>query len=107
MDFLKQLRSANTERAILWNKGIKLPASFAFMELAGEVGEACNAGKKLARLEAGMAGGSWEVTNLKEEIGDVLICLDLLAKHFNIDLEEVTRDKFNKTSDKHGFPVKL
>lgn len=106
-DFLKKLRLANNERAAIWNKGQKLPASFAFMELAGEVGEVCNAGKKLARLEYGMAGCSEDTSNLKEELGDVLICLDLVAKIFNIDLAEVTRDKFNKTSDKHGFSVKL
>jgi NTP pyrophosphatase (non-canonical NTP hydrolase) len=77
------------------------------MELAGEAGEAANAGKKLARHELGMVGGSDDLTNLKEELGDVIICCELIAGHYGIDLWQAVVDKFNKTSEKHGMPVKI
>ena len=107
MNVLEKLRKANTERALLWNKGKAAPISFAFMELAGEAGEACNAGKKLARHEMGWVGGSDDLTNLKEELADVVICVDLIAKEYNIDLWESIIAKFNKTSVKNDFPTRL
>ena len=106
-NFLKDLRKANKKRAIEWNGGKPAPLSFAFMELAGEVGEACNAAKKIARHEMGWAGGSDERANLIEELADVQICLDLCAMHLEVDLTEATRKKFNKTSEKHGFKTRL
>jgi NTP pyrophosphatase (non-canonical NTP hydrolase) len=45
--------------------------------------------------------------NLVEEIGDVLITIDLLANEFNIDLEQAVKSKFNKTSEKVSIPVFL
>lgn len=104
---LEKLRLANNERAKEWNKGEPAPISFAFMELAGEAGEACNAGKKLARHEMGWVGGSPDTTNLQEELADVIICVDLIAKEYNIDLWEAIRSKFNKTSEKHNFTTRL
>lgn len=104
---LQELRKASSERAVHWNKGNPAPNSFAFIELFGEVGEVCNACKKLIRHEMGWVGGESDITNLKEELGDVVICVDLIASRYGIDLWEAIREKFNKTSDKHGFPVKL
>ena len=106
-NMLKKLRKANITRAKEWNQGTKAPISFAFMELAGEVGEACNAGKKLARQEMGWKGGETDLTNLIEELADVVICVDLVAMEYNIDLSKAIRDKFNKTSKKHGFKTML
>jgi NTP pyrophosphatase (non-canonical NTP hydrolase) len=103
----KTLRNANTERAIEWNKGNEAPLSFAVMEFAGEAGEVCNAAKKLARHEMGWVGGSGDLSNLKEELADVIITADLIAKKLNIDLWECVVDKFNKTSEKHGFKTKI
>jgi NTP pyrophosphatase (non-canonical NTP hydrolase) len=77
------------------------------MELAGETGEACNAAKKIARLQRGMAGGSDESDNLAEELADVVICADLAAIRAGIDLGAAIVAKFNKTSEKHGFPERL
>lgn len=105
---LRRLREANIRRAVQWNPlGAKIPLSFALMELAGEVGEACNAGKKLARHELGLVGGVSDVTHLREELADVVICVDLVAIKAGIDLEKAVVDKFNATSRKHGFTVML
>jgi NTP pyrophosphatase (non-canonical NTP hydrolase) len=108
MNVLQKLRRATNARAKHWNPdGNDVPVSFRFMELAGEAGEVCNAGKKLSRHELNMAGGSPDQTNLREELGDVMICCDLIAAHYGIDLWEAVVEKFNKTSDKQKFPVKM
>src|SRR5688500_1367247 len=79
------LREAVKRREPCWNPtGEKIPIAFRFMELAGEAGEAANAGKKLARKELGLVGGSDDLTNLKEELGDVIICCELIAQHYGI-----------------------
>lgn len=101
------LRTANDARAFEWNKGPPLPLSFAMMELAGEAGEACNAAKKLARSEFGLAGGSEDVDALSRELADVVICADLAARKAGINLGEWVARKFNETSDKHGFSTKI
>jgi NTP pyrophosphatase (non-canonical NTP hydrolase) len=108
IDKFQKLRQATQNREPFFNPtGKPIPALFRATELAGEAGEVANAVKKLARYEMGMAGGSPDRTNLKEEIGDVLISLELLAQHYEIDLWEAVAEKFNKTSDKHKMPIKM
>jgi NTP pyrophosphatase (non-canonical NTP hydrolase) len=108
MHILQKLREASIEREKYWNPyGQEIPQSFRCLELAGEVGEVANAVKKIMRHQLGMVGGSADDTNLKEEIGDVLISLELLARSFNYDLWQCAVEKFNKTSDKNGFPIKM
>jgi NTP pyrophosphatase (non-canonical NTP hydrolase) len=108
MNVFEKLRLASTERETYFNpEGTPIPISFRLMELGGEAGEVLNAGKKLARHEMSMVGGCTDITNMKEELGDVIICCELIAKHYNIDLWEAVVEKFNKTSEKHNFPVKM
>lgn len=108
MSFFSKLRDAIIARDKFWNpNNTPIPVSFRLIELAGEAGEVCNAGKKLARHEMNMVGGSDDTTNLREELGDVIISCQLIANHFGFDLEDCVADKFNKTSDKHGFPIRL
>ena len=45
----ESLREANRQRHQEWANGNDLPLSFRGVELAGEVGEACNELKKLER----------------------------------------------------------
>lgn len=105
---LKKLRKASVKREKYWNPGnSEIPKGFRALEVAGEVGELANAIKKLWRFQLGLVGGTNDQENLKEEIGDVLISLDLLARSYDIDLWSCVVDKFNKTSDKHSFPVKI
>jgi len=83
--------------------------------MAGECGEACNVIKKMIRLERGLAipskdkdkSLSWYVAELRDEIGDILTYVDLLAARFGIDLEEALRDKFNAVSLEANSPVRL
>ena len=109
----EELRSANSARGKLWNTGkydFLVELLFRSNEMAGEVGEAANKVKKLARTMLNMKGGQNIDTlraEIAEELGDIVICVDRVAEIINVDLGQATADKFNKTSAKHGFPVKL
>lgn len=98
------LASANKHRQEIWGQK---DAMFAAVELAGEVGEALNVVKKLERERQGMAGSRATLEDLADELGDVAICLDLLAQRYGINLEKAIATKFNKTSRKMGFPVEM
>jgi NTP pyrophosphatase (non-canonical NTP hydrolase) len=105
--FLNELREVNEARNQVWANDTKIDPLFHAVELGGEVGELLNEVKKLHRETVGWRGSTTTMEKLSEEIGDVLICLDKLAAIYGIDLAEATRQKFNTTSDKYGFPHKL
>ena len=102
-----ELHEANKTRSSEWN----VPndgAAFRTIELAGEVGEACDVVKKLLRDGApGALSASEGIRKLADELADVVICADRLAEHYHIDLGRAVRDKFNRTSEKHGFQTML
>ncbi len=106
MDFEK-LRAANQKRHLEWAEGGELSLSFRGVELAGEVGEACNEIKKLERHRIGIVGGKEDVSGLREELSDILISVDLIAMDLGIDLGEAVREKFNQTSVKYGLGTRL
>lgn len=109
-DFLARLRMANEARAVEsfghapdlsdWS-----PTDWG-CALAGEVGELCNLLKKLRR---NVREEDREVTQgqVEDEIADVLIYLDLLARRMGCDLAEVSARKFNVTSEAVGSPIRL
>ncbi|MCA9036540.1 MAG: MazG-like family protein [Planctomycetaceae bacterium] len=103
IDGFQQLRNANIRRHAEWAKGGSVSLSFRGLEMAGECGEVCNELKKIERVRLGLAGGSDDLNGLKEELADVLICLDLIAMDLGIDLLEETKRKFDKTSVKFGL----
>lgn len=94
------LRSANLTRIEEWDPGKQIDASYRGNELAGEVGEACNVIKKLERERLGIRGSRDTIEHLAEELADVIICCDLIAMGYGIDLDGAVKDKFNKTSEK-------
>lgn len=75
--------------------------------LAGEVGELCNVLKKYERQMPSDPKPDDLYGAVCEEIADVLTYLDLLAAWFDIDLARVTILKFNKVSQRAGFPERL
>lgn len=101
------LREANAARQVEWDKGGEITPSYQGNELAGEVGEACNVIKKLERESFGMTGSRASVADLAEELADVIICVDLIAMTFGIDLAQAVPAKFNKTSRKYGLSVEM
>jgi len=70
--------------------------------VAGELGELANLLKKVRR-------GDFTVEELqpqiRDEIADVNIYLDILALQFDIDLGSAIKDKFNVVSDRVGSRV--
>jgi NTP pyrophosphatase (non-canonical NTP hydrolase) len=104
---LKNLRHANITRQHEWDRGNKIDACYRGTELAGEVGEALNVVKKLERERRGIDGSRDTVEHLGEELADVLICLDLLAMQYGIDLSAALVAKFNATSEKMGLKTRL
>lgn len=76
--YCKTLREANERRQKEWDPNNKLPLSFRFCELAGEVGEVCNVLKKLEREQLGIPGSRATSFMLMEELADVAICVDIL-----------------------------
>lgn len=101
------LRAANIARQIEWDQDNQISAAYRGNELAGEVGEACNVIKKLERERLGILGSRATVGELADELADVLICADLIAMHYGIDLEAAVARKFNATSEKVGLQTRL
>lgn len=107
MNEYTDLRSANRARQREWDAGNQLSLAYRGNELAGEVGEACNVIKKLERERLGILGSRATVGELADELADVLICADLIAMHYGIDLEAAVARKFNATSEKVGLQTRL
>ncbi len=101
------LRAANIARQNEWDQDNQITASYRGNELAGEVGEACNIIKKLERERFGIRGSRATAEELADELADVVICVDLIAMHYGIDLEAAIARKFNATSEKVGLETRL
>jgi NTP pyrophosphatase (non-canonical NTP hydrolase) len=72
--------------------------------LCGEAGELANYVKKRSRINY---EGDLHKSDIKKEIADVLIYLDLIANEYDFDLGECVIEKFNEVSEKYGSNVKL
>lgn len=107
-NFLEELRHLNIERQKEWDPENKATLSFKGLEFAGEAGELASKIKKLARkTEFDFIGSDYDMTDIEEEVGDVLITLDLVCQKMGVDIEKVTKSKFNATSDKVGLKTKF
>lgn len=101
------LRIANAERQRQWDRGDVITLEYRGNELAGEVGEACNVVKKLARERLAIRGSRATLQDLADELADVIICADLVAMQAGIDLGRSVAQKFNATSEKNALGVFL
>jgi NTP pyrophosphatase (non-canonical NTP hydrolase) len=101
------LRKANIERDKEWNPDKKLTPLFRATELAGEVGEALNVVKKLEREKLGLVGSRATLEQLRNELADIMICVDLLAMEYGIDMAYGTAIKFNDTSMQRGLHIMI
>lgn len=107
MNEFDKLRSAMILRDSEYPGSEAITPSFRGLELAGEVGEACNIVKKLERERLGVAGSRASITELAAELADVIICVDLLAMDYNIDMWPMIVDKFNASSMKLELKTRL
>lgn len=101
------LRAVNEIRQAEWNPDDSITIEYRGNELAGEVGEACNVIKKLARERLGIRGSRATKEQLAEELADVVICVDLIAAQAGINLASAVRSKFNATSEKYGLRTRM
>jgi len=74
------LRAANQARQIEWDTGGNIDLSYASNELAGEAGE-------LIEAALDVLNGNENYEALAEEIGDVIICCDLIAGRLDLVIE--------------------
>lgn len=102
---LNTLRDANNLRQAHWDPEVKLTGLFHSNELAEETGEACGVVKKLVRQELGLVGSRKTTSDLADELADVLIVADLLARKYNINLGDAVIRKFNEVSVKLNLKV--
>lgn len=80
MKCIAELHKANIARGIEWEgSNDKCDLSFWGVELAGEVGEACNIIKKIERERLSLRGSRATMQDLADELADVIICVDLIA----------------------------
>lgn len=101
------LRHANIRRDAEWDPSNTVTPAYRGVELAGEVGEACNIIKKLERARLGIVGSRSSETELAQELADVLICVDLIAMDYGLDLSDALLHKFNQTSLKYGLQTRI
>ena len=107
MNQFDRLRDANVVRQWEWPGSELITPAFRGNELAGEVGEACNIIKKLERERLGINGSRASIEELAAELADVIICTDLIAMSYNIDLWSAVVDKFNASSMKLELKTRL
>lgn len=107
------LKQANASRCGRWHhNGISdWTLSDWAVATAGELGEAMNVIKKLNRERDQIKGNSLTVDELRQaladELADTAIYLDILANAAGVDLGAAIVAKFNRTSEKNGFPERL
>lgn len=117
---LEQFAEINEQRAKRWHDGdiAMWSVSDWLMAMAGEAGEACNAGKKLRRIEESISNLSAEadrqlstrdqaLDKIAEELADTVIYCDLVAARIGRPLVDAIRKKFNEVSERYGFPERL
>jgi len=88
VETVERLQEKNSTRQREWDTNDDIDLAYRGNELAGEVGEACNVIKKLARERLGIRGSRATVEQLAEELADVIICSSLIANSEGIDLAE-------------------
>lgn len=102
------LREANTYRQTEWDRDNAIDLLYRAVEMAGEVGEACNIIKKLERERRGIAGSRATVEDLALELADVVIAADLVAMICGIQLlKDAVPRKFNLTSEKMNLQARM
>lgn len=111
---LRELRTANVARCEQVFHPIQswTPTDWA-CAMAGEAGEACNAVKKLRRMDDGTNTAKDPQTRgecveiISKEIADLIIYADLLAARLGIDLSAAVKSKFNEVSDRMKSTIRL
>lgn len=116
----EEVITASTSRATRWYPGGLTdwsPLEWAGA-MAGEAGEACNAAKKLKRIEDGILNVNTEdgrsltehnaaCMQIGKEVADTILYAVLVCARVGVPLVPVLIDVFNKKSEEYGFPERL
>lgn len=108
-----ELAKVNIARCHRWHDPQSWSPQMWGLAAAGEMGECCNALKKLWRHENGIQQNATTpnrvalLQSVATEIGDTVVYLDLLAQRLGLTLEECVRDTFNRISVRENFPDRL
>jgi NTP pyrophosphatase (non-canonical NTP hydrolase) len=112
----REVRELNLARCFRWHPNVGVadwkPVQWS-NATAGEVGEMCNAVKKLERVEQGLqqkkgpATRSEAIMAIAKELGDLFLYADLTASRLGLRIEDCIRYAFNKTSEQEGFPERI
>lgn len=109
----QQLAEVNITRCRRWHDPNSWNPQMWGLAAAGEMGECCNALKKLWRHDNSIQQNAVTtdreklLQNVAFEIGDTVVYLDLLAQRLGLKLEDCVRDTFNRISVREGFPERL
>lgn len=106
MTFFEKLNKLNEQRQQEWDPEAKLDILFRALEHVAEAGELGNKVKKYWRSNLGLVGSTTDLSEIEDEVGDVIITLALLCNDLGIDIEKATINKFNKTSIKNNLGTK-
>jgi NTP pyrophosphatase (non-canonical NTP hydrolase) len=114
---LAAFRLANVTRCRRWHPDFGGADAWSGADwsnaMCGEAGETANVVKKLRRVETGAALGPDDPSvdalrdMLADEIADTVTYADLLAAFYGIDLADALVRKFNRVSERQGFPDRL
>ncbi len=111
-----EVTSANLRRCRKWHPGFPHDEAWSLADwsnaMVGEAGETANVVKKLRRIETGYRDVNGHdrdalLADLADELADVYLYLDLLATRAGITLPAAIVAKFNKVSERQGFPDRL
>ena len=108
----KQFAAVARSRAERWFPINDWSGSDWATALAGETGEVCDVIKKLNRADIGKPSHKDPprevlLSDLGDELADVMTYANLLAHRYGIDLAEATAKKFNAVSEREGFPERI
>lgn len=82
-----------------------------FLAALGELGEAANVAKKLNRYRDGIPGNKETADalrdKLRQELGDTLVYLDLLAQSLGVNIGAAAVEVFNAKSAEIGCPIRM
>jgi NTP pyrophosphatase (non-canonical NTP hydrolase) len=108
---IRMLQSLNYDRAQMWHKDQPWTILEWAGAMCGEAGEAANVAKKLRRISQGINMKEYNLTELREQLGeelaDTLLYLLILAASEGIDLEQAAIKKFNRVSKAFKFPHRI
>jgi NTP pyrophosphatase (non-canonical NTP hydrolase) len=109
-DGWNHLSRTNLKRCLLWHPGGVEDWSLSdwAVAAAGEMGEVCDAIKKLNRTRDGIkASKTATIEDVGKEIADTVLYLDLLAQRIGFNLADLIEQKFNEVSAREGFDITL